>query len=129
MWKDEVDLTIIKDSHHLILAKGVFRNSSKTFNLVCMYGDPHHVKTTSIWQEVAGFMQENPNIPTFCMGDLNNIMHMNEKSGPNPVNAERIRNFSCLVKDCGFIDLGYSGPAYTWTNKRFTTNPTYQRLD
>jgi endonuclease/exonuclease/phosphatase family metal-dependent hydrolase len=28
-----------------------------------------------------------------------------------------------------FIDLGYNGPAYTWTNKKFTSSPTYERLD
>lgn len=25
--------------------------------------------------------------------------------------------------------MGYNGPAYTWSNKRFTTNPTYECLD
>jgi hypothetical protein len=43
------------------------------------------------------------------MGDLNNIMHPNLKYG--------------------LMDLGYSGPAYTWTNKHFTTNPNFERLD
>ncbi|GJM98876.1 hypothetical protein PR202_ga15924 [Eleusine coracana subsp. coracana] len=57
-----------------------------------MYGDPHHLNTTSIWQEVEAFVLMNPNLPTFCMGDLNNIMHLNEKIGPNPANAARIRN-------------------------------------
>ncbi|GJN13519.1 hypothetical protein PR202_gb00232 [Eleusine coracana subsp. coracana] len=94
-----------------------------------MYGDPHHVHTTTISQEVASFVMDNPNIPTFCMGDLNNIMHVNEKCGLNPANAARIRNFCWLVKNCGFFDLGYNGLAYTWTNKHFTTNPTFQRLD
>ncbi|GJM87852.1 hypothetical protein PR202_ga03847 [Eleusine coracana subsp. coracana] len=129
MWKDDIDLTITHDSHHLILAEGVYKTSNQTFNLVCMYGDPHHLKTTSIWQDVATFVLGNLNIPTFCMGDLNNIMHQNKKSGPTPANATRIQNFCCLVKNCGFFDMGYSGPAYTWTNKRFTTNPTFQRLD
>ena len=32
-------------------------------------------------------------------------------------------------KNCGFFDLGFSGPAYTWTNKRFFSNPIYERLD
>jgi len=41
----------------------------------------------------------------------------------------RINLFCDYVKQCGFIDLGYSGPAYTWTNKRFSTSPTFQRLD
>ena len=75
-----------------------------------MYGDPHHKKTAS-------------------MGDLNNIMNVNEKMGPRPVNVRRISEFCCLIKDCGLFDLGYNGPAYTWTNKRFNTNPTYERLD
>ncbi|KAJ1296855.1 hypothetical protein BS78_01G334300 [Paspalum vaginatum] len=64
-----------------------------------------------------------------CMGDLNNIMHPNEKWGPSPPCLSRIENFCSLVKQCGLIDLGYSGPAYTWTNKHFTTNTTFERLD
>ena len=63
------------------------------------------------------------------MGDMNNIMHVCEKTGPGPVNPRAISEFCCLVKDCGFFDLGFKGPAYTWTNKRFDSFPTYERLD
>ncbi|GJN18567.1 hypothetical protein PR202_gb05739 [Eleusine coracana subsp. coracana] len=56
------------------------------------------------------FVLHYPDSPTFCMGDLNNIMHVNEKCSPT---AARIHNFCCLVKKCGFFDLGYNGPAYT----------------
>ncbi|WVZ96530.1 hypothetical protein U9M48_042160 [Paspalum notatum var. saurae] len=28
-----------------------------------------------------------------------------------------------------FFDLGYNGPAYTWTNKRFSSMPTFEHLD
>ncbi|WVZ80053.1 hypothetical protein U9M48_027564 [Paspalum notatum var. saurae] len=31
--------------------------------------------------------------------------------------------------DCGLFDLGYHGPAFTWSNKRFASMPTYERLD
>ena len=44
---------------------------------------------------------------------LNNIVHANEKMGPNPGNAKRISEFCCMIKDCGLVDLGYNGPAYT----------------
>jgi endonuclease/exonuclease/phosphatase family metal-dependent hydrolase len=37
--------------------------------------------------------------------------------------------FRAFVKHCGLFDLGFSGPAYTWTNRRFSSNPIYQRLD
>lgn len=40
------------------------------------------------------------------MWDLNNVMHVNEKLGPRPVNITRMSNFCHLVKECGFMDLG-----------------------
>jgi hypothetical protein len=64
-----------------------------------------------------------------CMGDLNEIMHPTEKLGPTPVNFNRINGLCSLVKQCGLFDLCYDGPAYTWSNKRFTSTPTYERLD
>ena len=62
-------------------------------------------------------------------GDLNNIMNANEKLGPRPVDVRRIYYFCCMVKQCGLFDLGYNGLPYTWTNKRFNSNLTYEHLD
>jgi hypothetical protein len=64
-----------------------------------------------------------------CMGDRNEIMHPSEKLGPAAVNFNRMNAFCSLVKQCGLFDLGYDGPAYTWSNKRFTSAPTYEHLD
>jgi hypothetical protein len=63
------------------------------------------------------------------MGDLNDIMHPSEKSGPSSVDFNRMNDFCAYVNNCGLIDLGFSGPAYTWSNKRFSSMPTYERLD
>ncbi|GJM91488.1 hypothetical protein PR202_ga07864 [Eleusine coracana subsp. coracana] len=129
MWNDDISITVIQSSHHLILAKAVYNPSNQHFNLICMYGDPHHLKTNAIWEEVTSFVLDNPHTATFCMGDLNNIMNVNEKCGPTLANAACIRNFCCLVKDCGLFDLGFNGLVYTWTNKCHSTKPTFQRLD
>jgi hypothetical protein len=82
-----------------------------------------------IWDQVLNFVTCNSNLPILCMGDFNELMHGNEKLGSTVVDARRINNFCAYVKHCGFIDLGYNGPAYTWTNKRFSSVPTYERLD
>ena len=129
LWNDEVDLQVVHSSRFYILAKCVHKPTSQNFNLVCIYGDPHHQQTSLIWQDVSTFVLAIPDTPTFCMGDMNNIMHVAEKCGPKAPNFNRIRDFCYLVKQCGLFDLGYNGPAYTWSNKRFTTNPTYERLD
>jgi hypothetical protein len=78
---------------------------------------------------VLHFASLNINMPMFCMGDMNEIMHGHEKLGPRCVDINHVNAFCAYVKQCGFIDLGYNGHAYTWTNKRFTYVPTYERLD
>jgi len=40
-------------------------------------------------------------------------MHPNERHGPGRPDMRRINIFCDVVKQCGFIDLGYSCPAYT----------------
>ncbi|GJN11104.1 hypothetical protein PR202_ga29271 [Eleusine coracana subsp. coracana] len=86
MWNDKVDLSIISSCHHLILANGIYKPTNQNYKLVCIYCDPHHQRTTEIWEEVHNFVLASPDIPIFCMGDLNNIMHVNEKYGPGQAN-------------------------------------------
>jgi len=80
MWNDDVDVDIISSSHYYVLACVVQKSRVHSFNLVCVYGDPHHRQTDSIWNDVS-FVVQNQGRPTLCMGDLNNIMHPNEKRG------------------------------------------------
>lgn len=44
------------------------------------------------------------------------------KRGPAPPNLNRIAHLCCLVKDYDLFDFRYNGPAYTWTNKRFSSD-------
>jgi hypothetical protein len=39
------------------------------------------------------------------------------------------RSFKELLQRANLIDLGFKGPAYTWTNSQFRSQPIYQRLD
>ncbi|KAM3331616.1 hypothetical protein ACQJBY_027530 [Aegilops geniculata] len=63
-----------------------------------------------------------------CMGDLNDVMYDTDGCNGN-VNYFHMNAFRSLVKNCGFFDLGFSGPAYTWCGKQNTSNPIYHRLD
>jgi endonuclease/exonuclease/phosphatase family metal-dependent hydrolase len=129
MWSDEIDITIFDHNHHYIFALCINQINHQQYGLVCIYGDPHHRTTNVIWQQVHIFVMQNSNLPMFCMGDLNEIMHANEKLGSTRIDVNRISTFCAYVKQCSFIDLGYNGPACTWTNKKFTSTPTYERLD
>lgn len=127
LWDDDINLTIIRASASFILAFVVNIVSNKAFALVCMYGDPSHHSTNVMWKDVSDFACENSGKPLFFMGDLNDIMYPCEKNDVSNVNYKRLNNFCSLIKDCGLMDLGYNGPAYTWCNKRYSSKPTYER--
>lgn len=129
LWTDEVTVSIVEYSQNFIFAMCINNVSHSKYGLVCIYGDPHRRSTDVIWNRVLAFVATNATVPMLCMGDLNNIMNANEKFGPNPANNRCINAFCTHIKKCGFIDLGFQGPAYTWTNKRFSSIPTYERLD
>jgi hypothetical protein len=78
---------------------------------------------------VLDFVVSHSTLPMLSMGDMNDIMHRNEKSGPSRPDRRRINVLCDFVKQGGFIDLGYSRPTYTWTNKRFNSAPTFKHLD
>jgi endonuclease/exonuclease/phosphatase family metal-dependent hydrolase len=98
------------------------------FALACVYGDPHHRHTRIIWDHISNFVYNNLGTPVVCFGDLNNIMCDVETTSVN-VKKYRMHKFNSFVKSCGLFDLGFSGPAYTWTNKRFSSKPIFERLD
>lgn len=128
MWNDDVHVTVHLANFHVILASVVNIATSLQFGLVCIYGDPYHRQTNQIWEHVAAFVRNNPGKPMLCMGDLNDLLYDMDTSSTY-VNSKRIHAFRAIVKNCGFIDLGYSGPAYTWTNKCFSSMPIFYRLD
>jgi hypothetical protein len=128
LWTDELDISIQLDSFHLILALAKDKATNTPFGLVCIYGDPYHIDTSTIWTLVANFANVHSNLPLVCLGDMNDIMYETEKSNDN-VNYMRMARFRNLIKQAGLFDLGFNGPAYTWTNKRFASNPLFQRLD
>lgn len=77
---------------------------------------------------VSNFVFDNLGKPVVCLGDLNEIMNEIDTTSVN-INKNRMCAFNDYVKQCGLFDLGFSGLAYTWTNKRFSSNLVFERLD
>jgi hypothetical protein len=128
LWSDEVIVSIKFFNHYMILALVVDRTANVEFALTCIYGDPHHRHTKFIWDQISSFVNENLGKPVVCLGDLNDIMCDLETTSTN-VNKNRMRAFNSYIKQCGLFDLGFIGPAYTWTNMRFSSKPIFERLD
>ena len=68
-------------------------------------------------------------LPWALMGDFNEVLSEDEKYGGNPICQRRVRAIKECMDDCNMMDLGFSGPKYTWTNKRELGNLIQCRLD
>ena len=128
LWTNEVQVDVNFVDHHVILASVFHIATSVKFMLIFVYEDPHHRITNMIWDPILTFVNNNLGSPVLCMGDLNDIMCEADTTSVN-VNKYRIRAINDYVKQCGLFDLGFSGPAYTWTNKRFSSTPIFERVD
>ena len=125
---DDVCVSIKLSNHYLIFALVVNRTTNIIFSLVCVYGDPHHRHTRMIWEHISNFVNNNLGKLVSCLGDVNNIMCDVDTTSIS-VNKYHMCAFYSYVKQCGLFDLGFSGPAYTWTNMRFSSRPIFERLD
>ena len=57
------------------------------------------------------------NLPWLLLGDFNEILCRNDKLGGRRINLNRALEFKSYLDDCNFLDLGFSGPKFTWSNR------------
>ena len=62
------------------------------------------------------------------MGDFNELVRIEEKHGRHTRSERQIQLFLDVLDECGFVDLGFAGPKFTWTNNR-PSDMTWERLD
>lgn len=65
MSMNEMDLTVAMSSPNYVLAFGVHNPTNMMFNLLCIYGDPTHQASTTIWREATNFIVQRSHRPTF----------------------------------------------------------------
>ena len=63
------------------------------------------------------------------MGDFNEVIFEGEKSGGNSICQRRVKAILDCMNECQMMDLGFSGPKFTWTNKRELGGLIQCRLD
>ena len=108
----------------------VITNSGNGFlwRFTGFYGHPEtHLREDS-WK-LLSFLNSQYNLPWFCCGDFNEILSMNEKIGGVSRSQCQMDKFRQAVNLCGFKDLGYYGPDFTWCNMKEGSDRILLRLD
>ena len=101
-------------------------DDSEAWRITGFYGEARNRHLS--WELLRRLHNQN-NLPWIVFGDFNKILCNEEQRSKSIRPRWQIENFRSVVEECNFHDLGYSGPLYTWTNRRDGDNEVSVRLD
>ena len=93
-----------------------------------VYGEPRRENRCQFWDFIR-FMRAQWDGPWICCGDFNEVLSHDEHQGLRDRTDRQINDFQQCLANCGLIDLGYSGPKYTWSNRQDPHRHVKARLD
>ncbi|CAL9009767.1 unnamed protein product, partial [Prunus brigantina] len=121
LWNaNKVNVEILGTSDQSISAY-VSWSGQSPWILTGIYANPCSTKRANLW-EYLNFVASCHQMPWLIAGDFNDMLKTNEKMGGTPLH--RLRGFKKWFDENNMIDLGYSGPKFTWTNNR-----VFERID
>ncbi|XP_075647222.1 uncharacterized protein LOC142618104 [Castanea sativa] len=129
LWKSEgvevIQLAKTEQEIHVIIK---VRSSDLSWVLTCIYASPRLVERKLLWGNLSNVASLH-SLPWLMLGDFNEVLSINDKSGGNLVNMNRALRFKDCLDFCGMIDLGFHGARLTWVNKNEVGHFIQERLD
>ncbi|CAM8888420.1 unnamed protein product [Rhodiola kirilowii] len=125
LWNDEVDVSLRSYSKAHI---DVFVKAEIGFRLTLFYGDPRANRREESWNLLRR-LKEGENDKWVVLGDFNEILYSAEMSGKRKRDNDQMRRFRQALLQCSLRDIGFSGPCFTFSNRRKGAEETRVRLD
>ncbi|KAF7822290.1 reverse transcriptase [Senna tora] len=127
-WSDEVAIRHMSGSKNIIngLVESKLLEDSCYFSFV--YGAPMKSEKIGVWNRIRRLKPVDGKV-WFCLGDFNDILSNAEKSGGRIRSTGSLLEFQNLVFDCDWVDLGFKGSMFTWSNKQLEHEEIKERLD
>ncbi|CAL1404640.1 unnamed protein product [Linum trigynum] len=124
LWKAaELLVTDVDRDPQFIHFRCLNLQDNHTVEMTAIYAKPNDHDRLPLWDSLRR-IEQNMRNPWLLVGDFNSICNPSERQGGAGFNAQRTSHFNACINDCSLIDVGYTGPRFTWTNGRLL-----QRLD
>ena len=117
-WSGRMGVSISSYSQHHIDAVLDFQ-SPNPWRFTGFYGSPTVEGKSAAWN-ILRTLHTHHNLPWLCAGDFNELLSNSEKWGRRLRPEQQMAHFRQVVDDFGFMDLGFTGPSFTWCNKGFS---------
>ena len=113
LWENCVDLTIIQSHHQFIHAGISWPLVGLNTQFTAIYGSPTPSLRERLWTDLKG-IRTNSSGSWFLAGDFNAVLFSDERKGGRSSLRSGNKSFVNFVAEHSLIDLGFSGPKYTW---------------
>lgn len=127
-WREDlVEVEVLPPSSQSISVI-IRRPRERDWLFSAIYASPNLTNREELCEYMRGVSQAH-NLPWLVAGDWNEVANAGEKQGGAPVRQNRCRKFTQCIDDCELIDMGFSGPRYTWVNSQQGHRIIRERLD
>lgn len=125
---DTVSVNTTEISNQVIHAT-IKKDAFEDWVFSAVYASPNHTTRETLWEELvtkAAIM----NSPWLLAGDMNETTSATEcQSSSNVVRTSQNRKFRDRIDSCNLMDMGATGPKFTWSNGRKGMALVQKRLD
>ena len=128
LWKKDILVEVQGYLNHYIDAIVTDSSSGFKWRIIGFYRHSKTHKRKESWDMIRE-LNRRYSLPWLCFGDFNEILTMGKKMGGAQRNQKQMGDFCEAINKCGFKDLGYNGPDFTWCNMREGEERIYLRLD
>ncbi|XP_057419083.1 uncharacterized protein LOC130713326 [Lotus japonicus] len=101
--------------------------NGKRWMLSALYASPNPIKRLELWYYLSG-LRGRCTLPWLALGDLNEVCSPSEVIGGD-FSTSRATNMLNMMEECNFIDLGFTGPKFTWERRVNGRRIVAKRLD
>ena len=129
LWNsDKVDIIELANTEQEIHVEVKVRSSNLSWIFSAIYASPRSEERCVLWDNLIK-VADLHNKPWIMAGDFSEPLTDEDKFGGRGVNVNRSLLFKECLDSCNMVDMGFSCPRYTWTNKRDINNLILERID
>ena len=127
LWKDDIRVSV-EDSSKYCIDTLVEKNTPQEWRFTGFYGEPVTHRRSEAWIKLRT-LNDKPHIPWLCEVDFNEITRQEEKRGGERRENSQMQDFRDVIDECGFMDLGFISPNFTWAKHYNDGHSIWERLD
>jgi len=113
LWNaDELEVKVLNSQTQCVTVE-ITSPGRLSWLLTCVYASPHPQIRETLWQRLESFAATFHK-PWLLVGDFNETISLDERNHRGPEMQRRCRRFKHWIDNNGLVDLGFSGPKFTW---------------